>query len=60
MSKKKQHFQSKEESERAVKAIVNFGEGNYGIGTQPKPPQGFVEDSITEEGLQDTYINQKK
>jgi hypothetical protein len=58
--KNKPTFNSKEEQERKVKAIVKFGEGNYGLNGQQVPPQGFVENSIIEEKLEDTYINQKQ
>jgi hypothetical protein len=58
--KTKPVFNSKEEQERKVKAIVKFGEGNYGLSDQHVPPQGFVEESIIEENLEDTYINQKQ
>lgn len=60
MSKKKQDIPtSKEEKIRKVRAIKKFSNGDYGIGNQQTPPEGFKEESIIKEGLEETYIDQQ-
>lgn len=60
MTQKHEPFQSRKEQEKKIKVLEKFSKGDYGVGAQPILPEGFLEEGIIKEGLQDIYINNSK